>query len=91
MKVIGYSIVVIGLAMMIYAWQIQRVLLQPERRFPSPETGQIHRVEVKGVPTYATQLEFWAQTASFPVGCILLLCGGAIAQRRKGNFPGSNA
>ena len=91
MKVIGYSIAVIGLAMMIYAWHIERVLLQPERRFPAPEAGQTHRVEVKGVSAYATQPESWAQTASFPVGCILLLCGGAIAIRRKGNFPGSNA
>ena len=91
MKVIGYSIAVIGLAMMIYAWQIERVLLQPERRFPDPEAGQVHRVEVKGVPTYATQPEFWAQTASFPAGCILLLCGGVISQRRKGNSRGSNA
>lgn len=91
MKVIGYSIAVIGFAMMICAWQIERVLLQPERRVPNPEAGQTYRVEVKGVSVYATQPESWTQTVSFPVGCILLLCGGAIAQRRKGNFPGSNA
>ena len=91
MKIIGYSVAAIGIALMAYAWHIQSVLLQPERQLSSPETGQIYRIELKGLHVYADRTEFWAHEASFGVGCILFLCGGAIAQRRRTNSPGSDA
>ena len=91
MKIIGYSIAAIGFALMAYAFHIQNVLLQPGRQFPSPEAGQIYRIDLKGSDVYADRREFWAHEASFGVGCILFLCGGAIAQKRRSNAAGGDA